>query len=64
MRALDPDLGDNGRLRYEIEKIWRYREVATIYDSHRFVIEPDTGASLQFVSLSAKNVTLKAVFWT
>ena len=46
MKAFDPDAGDNGRLKYSIEQIWRYGEVATIYDSHRFVIESDTGKLL------------------
>ena len=41
--AIDPDFGDNGKLKYEIEKIWRYGEPATIYDSHRFIMESDTG---------------------
>ena len=55
--AIDPDSGDNGKLKYEIEKTWRYGEPATIYDSHRFIMESDTG-NVSKLRLHEQNVNL------
>ena len=43
MHAVDNDLGDNGRIQYQISNIWRKGGGTSLTDLGRFTIDPDNG---------------------